>query len=70
MDPGWIAAIAVIVVNIFGWGFTFGNLNGRVKSLEDTTKRHEKTLNEDGLMQEVSNLAGKVQTYIDLTKGR
>lgn len=76
MEPGWIAAITVIVANIFGWGFTYGKLNGQVKSLEETTERHEKILN-DGLVQEISecksqiaNLDGTVKTYIDLTKRR
>lgn len=76
MDPGWITTGILIVVNIFGWGFTTGKLNGRVKNLEEITKRHEKVLN-NGLVQEIgrlnsrfSNLEGTVQTYINLTKGR
>jgi len=74
MDSGLIAAIAVIAINILGWAYTFGNMNGRVNSLEKTTQRHEKILN-DGVVQElselksqVSNLEGTVKTYIDLTK--
>jgi hypothetical protein len=74
MEPGWIAAIFIIVANLFGWGFTFGKLNGQVKSLKETTERHEKILN-DGLVQklsecksELSELKGTVETYIDLTK--
>jgi len=74
MDAAWIAAIGVILVNIFGWGFTFGKLNGRIKSLEKTTERHEKTLN-DGVVQELSavksqlgNLEGTLKTYIELNK--
>lgn len=76
MEPGWITAIFIIVGNLFGWGFIFGKLNGKVNSLEQTTDRHEKILN-DGLVKElsecksqISNLEGTVQTYIDLTKGR
>jgi hypothetical protein len=75
VEPSWLAAVLLIVGNIFGWGVIHGKLNGRVKSLEETTKRHEKMLNENGLMREVSecksaisNLTGTVQTYIDLTK--
>lgn len=75
MEPSWVAVITVIAINIFGWGITFGKLNGRVKNLEKTTERHEKVLN-DGLVKELSkcksqiaNLEGTVQTYINLTKG-
>jgi hypothetical protein len=78
MNPSWIAAIAVILINILGWSYTkiygFGKLNGRVEKLEETTNRHEKILN-DGVVQkiadlqsQVSNLEGTVQTYIDLAK--
>lgn len=74
MEPSWIAAIVIMIINVFGWGFTYGKLNGRVKNLEDTTDRHEKTLNDDGLIreiskckQQISNLEGTVKTYIDLT---
>jgi len=74
MDASWIATIVVIAINIFGWGVTFGKLNGRLKNLEETTQRHEKVLN-DGVVQELSklksqvaNLDGTVKTYIDLTK--
>lgn len=76
MNPSWLAAIVVIVINIIGWAYTFGKLNGKVKSLEETTDRHEKALN-DGIVQELSEvksqvaaLDGTIQTYIDLTKGR
>lgn len=80
MDPSWIAAIVVIIINIVGWSYTkvygFGKLNGRVEELEKTAARHEKVLN-DGLVQElaelksqVANLEGTVKTYIDLTKRR
>ena len=72
MDIGWIATIIVIVINIFGWGATWGKLNGRVKNLETATDRHEKVLN-DGLVNKLSelasrcaNLEGTVQTYINL----
>lgn len=79
MEPGWIAAIVVIIINIVGWGYTkiygFGKLNGRVENLEDTTKRHERILN-DGVVQkladveaQVAKLEGTVQTYIDLARG-
>lgn len=74
MSPGWIATIIVVIINIFGWGVTFGKLNGRVKNLEETVDRHEKVLN-DGLVQELSEcksqiakLDGSVKTYIELTK--
>jgi hypothetical protein len=72
MDPGWIATVIVVVINIFGWGATWGKLNGRIKNLETTTDRHEKVLN-DGLVDKLSELAsrcasleGTVQTYIGL----
>jgi flagellar biosynthesis component FlhA len=74
MDSGWLASIIVIGINIFGWGVIFGKLNGRVKSLEQTSERHEKTLN-DGLMQQMgmlqaqcASLKGTLDTYIDLRK--
>jgi len=78
MEPSWIAAIVLIVINILGWGYTkiygFGKINGRIKNLEKTTDRHEKVLN-DGVVQrlagveaQVAKLEGTVQTYIDLTK--
>jgi hypothetical protein len=74
LEPSWIAAIALIGVNIFGWGTIFGKLNGQVKSLEETMERHERVLN-NGIVQELSelksqvaNLEGTVKTYIDLTK--
>lgn len=74
MDPSWLAAVIIIVINIIGWAYTFGKLNGRVKSLEETADRHEKSIN-NGVVQEISecktelaNLAGIVRTYIDLTK--
>jgi len=80
MDPGWISAVVLIVINVAGWGYTkvygFGKLNGRVEKLEETAKRHERVLN-DGIVQELSAvkaqvaaLEGTVQTYIDLTKER
>lgn len=72
MNPSWIAAIVIIAINILGWGYTFGKLNGRVKSLEKTTERHEKVLN-DGIVQDLSELKsqvagleGTLQTYINL----
>lgn len=72
MNPSWIAAIVLIVINILGWAYTFGKLNGRVKSLEETAERHEKTLN-DGIVQklaevqsQVAGLEGTLQTYINL----
>jgi len=75
MEPGWIATIIVIVINIFGWGVTFGRFNGRVKSLEDIAERHENILSGDGvlgkmaaLQSDCSKLQGTIQTYIDLTK--
>lgn len=74
MNAAWIATIAVIIINIFGWGFTFGKLNGRIKTLEETTQRHEKVLN-DGVVQELSgvksqlaNLEGTIKTYIEITE--
>lgn len=72
MDAGWIAAIVIVVINIFGWGATWGKLNGRVKNLETATERHEKVLN-DGLVEKIaelssrcSGLEGTVRTYINL----
>lgn len=74
MDPGWIATIIVIVINIFGWGVTYGKLNGRVKSLEETTDRHERVLN-DGVVQQMAKLQSQcagldatLHTYINLHK--
>jgi len=80
MDPSWITAVVLIVINVVGWGYTkvygFGKLNGRIEKLEETAERHEKTLN-NGVVQEMSKvkaqlaaLEGTVQTYIDLTKDR
>jgi len=73
MDPGWIATIIVVVINIFGWGVTWGKLNGRVRNLEMTTERHEKVLANDGLIDKISDLAsrcssleGTLRTYIEL----
>jgi len=74
-DPGWIASILLIIGNLLGWGFIVGKLNGRVKNLEETAQRHEKTLNNgivqklSGLQSQVSNLEGTVQTYINLKEG-
>jgi len=75
MDVSMIAAIVVIAVNIGGWGFTIGNLNGRVKSLEQTTTRHEGVISGDGLSKEISEckvrmagLESEVHTYIELTR--
>ena len=72
MEPGWVATIAAIAINVFGWGVIFGKINGRVKSLEETTARHEKVLN-DGVVQEMAKLGkecaslrGKLDTYIKL----
>jgi len=72
MDVGWIAAIIIVVINIFGWGATWGRLNGRVKNLETTTDRHDKLLN-DGLVAKIADLSsryasleGTVRTYINL----
>jgi len=74
MDPAWIATAIVIIINIFGWGMTFGRLNGRVKTLEETTQRHEKILS-DGLAKQISDLSSKcaglqatINTYIDLQR--
>lgn len=76
MDSGWVATIIVVVVNIFGWGVTWGKMNGRVKNLESVTDRHEKVLT-DGLVAKIGDLAsrcsdleGVVRTYIDLTRGK
>ena len=73
---GWIATIIVVIINIFGWGATWGRLNGRVKSLEECAQRHEKVLN-DGLTSKLSevatkcsNLEGIIRTYIDLQGGQ
>jgi len=80
MDPSWITAVVLIVINVVGWGYTkvygFGKLNGRVEKLEKTAERHEKVLN-NGVVHELSEvkeqvakLEGTIQTYIDLTKDR
>ena len=79
MDAGLATGIIVTAINVIGWGYTkvygFGKLNGRVDNLEKTTDRHEKLLNEDGLIEklndcksQISNLKGSVDTYIELTK--
>jgi hypothetical protein len=72
MEPAWIATIGALVINIFGWGATWGKLNGRVKSLEDCTGRHEKLLN-NGLVDKLSETSNKVasldatlKTYMEL----
>jgi hypothetical protein len=81
MDTGLVTGIVVTVINIVGWGYTkvygFGKLNGRVDNLEKTTDRHEKLLTEDGLIEkisecknQISNLKGSVDTYIELTKDK
>jgi hypothetical protein len=79
MDSGLIAGIVVTAINIVGWGYTkvysLGKLDGRIKNVEDTTARHEKVLNEDGLLQkigecknDIGSLKSKVDTYIELTR--
>jgi hypothetical protein len=79
MDVGIITGIAVTVINIVGWGYTkvygFGKLNGRVDNLEKTTERHEKMLEDNGLIQklgeckeQIAHLEGTLNTYIDLAK--
>ena len=70
MDAAWLAAIVVVITNIFGWGFVFGKLNGRIKNLEDVTQRHEKVLN-NGIVEklndtrsQVAKLEGTIRTFI------
>jgi hypothetical protein len=73
MDIGAVAAIAAVGMNVVGWAFAFGKLNGRVRSLEQTAERHEKVLSDGGVVQklsqlqsQVSELEGTVRTYIEL----
>jgi len=73
MDPAWVGIVIIVVINIFGWGATWGRLNGRVKNLEMTLNRHEKILGQDGLLEKISDLAsrcstleGTLKTYIDI----
>jgi len=77
MDIGSITAVVITAINIGGWIFSFGKLNGKVEELDKITERHEKLLTGDGLIDkinncetQIANLKGSVDTYIDLTKDR
>jgi hypothetical protein len=75
-----VPVVIVTIVNIIGWVamrvFALGRLDGAVKSLNETCDRHERLLN-NGIVQQISDLklrvgelTGRVNTYIELTKGK
>lgn len=68
MDGTWLALITITLVNIAGWGISYGKLKQKVKDLDDILN-NGLVKKVDDMNTTVASLESRVNTFIEL-KGK